>query len=562
MVEEFTRKVVTGWVSMPADAPPTRVSLYVSDFEVAATYATPHAAMSGIYVGPDGVVEQPQARTDVAVQHAWRSRMIKGPRGDRRNSRQQIRTFSFRVNGVWDYVSRWTRLTVRVDGRPLPIYRHGMFLHARREGEHDVAVLRERFAEGYVLTQMGRIQLSKRLDTEWQSSAMRLYSRVRQILLDEHGYDAFLMYGTLLGAIRDGGYISHDADFDAGYVSRCTTGPDAAAELVQIALTMVKHGLGVDLRARLLHVHDLEDDNFHIDLFHTYFENGVHRFPFGIAGESKLLEQDWTGTHEIDFPGGRALVPDNSEQLIEHLYGEDWRLPKPGFNWSLDRTDEASEAQLTPEQRTMIYWADFYARTEYTLGSTFFEMVNARPDMPDTVVDIGCGDGRDSCAFGAAGRTVLGLDLSRLGIQHAVGHAVGSGLADRVSYRVCDVSDVDDLGRTLHEVVDDTTGPVVFYLRFFLHAIREDVQERLMRAIQTHARPGDLFAAEFRTDKDEANAKVHGKHYRRFQSAEEFRDSLTEQHGFEVLYEHEGTGLSPYGEEDPVLCRVIARRLG
>jgi hypothetical protein len=157
---------------------------------------------------------------------------------------------------------------------------------------------------------------------------------------------------------------------------------------------------------------------------------------------------------------------------------------------------------------------------------------------------------------------VLGLDQSPVGIEHAVRHAEASGLGDRVRFRVCDVSDVDDLGKTVDEVVDDSTGPVVFYLRFFLHAIREDVQERLMRAIRTHARPGDLFAAEFRTDKDEATTKVHGKHYRRFQSAEVFRDSLVGEHGFEVLYEHEGTGLSPYGEEDPVLFRVIAKRLG
>ncbi|WP_343993143.1 hypothetical protein, partial [Nocardioides dubius] len=86
---------------------------------------------------------------------------------------------------------------------------------------------------------------------------------------------------------------------------------------------------------------------------------------------------------------------------------------------------------------------------------------------------------------------------------------------------------------------------------------------RLMAAIATHARAGDLFAAEFRTDKDESVQKVHGNHYRRFQNAVEFRDSLTAKFGFgEVLFEVEDTGLSPYGDEDPVLYRVIARNLG
>ena len=96
-------------------------------------------------------------------------------------------------------------------------------------------------------------------------------------------------------------------------------------------------------------------------------------------------------------------------------------------------------------------------------------------------------------------------------------------------------------------------------MRFFLHAIPEDVQRGLMRAIDTHARPGDFLVAEFRTDKDAENTKVHTKHYRRFQNAEDFRTSLGE-YGFEVLHFEENSGLSPYKGEDPVLCRAVARR--
>ncbi len=560
LVEEFTRRMVVGWVSVPSDAPPTLVRLCIDDFEVVRTYATPGAAMSGIYIGADGSVEPPKPRGRATGRPGARHVVIEGPPGDRRNSEDEIRTFSFRVVGIWPYVKRRHRISVRVGDVALPIHGHGMFLQPRQDGAAGLRELRRKFAEGYVLTQMGQVELSKKLDTEWQRRSMELYTRVRTILTEEHGYDAFLMYGTLLGAVRDGGYIGHDADFDAGYVSRHDNGPDAAAELVDIAMTMIRHGFGADLRARLLHIHDPDDDAFHIDLFHTYFEDGVHRFPFGIAGTSRLLEAHWTGTHEIDFPGGRAAVPDNAEQLVEHLYGADWRRPKPGFNWHLDRTDQAEEAQLTTEQRQKVYWASFYARKEFTGGSSFFELVNARPDMPDAVVDIGCGDGRDSCAFGGAGRTVLGIDQSPIGVRRAAEHAEQSGLSDRVRFAECDVADVDEVGRLVDELVAGCDGPVLFYLRFFLHAVPEDVQERLLDAIRSHSRAGDLFAAEFRTDKDATRAKAHGKHYRRFQNAAEFKSSLTAL-GFEVLYDVEDTGLSPYGDEDPVLYRIIARRL-
>ena len=124
----------------------------------------------------------------------------------------------------------------------------------------------------------------------------------------------------------------------------------------------------------------------------------------------------------------------------------------------------------------------------------------------------------------------------------------------------CDVSDREALTSVLKGHVESADGAVMFYLRFFLHAIDEAAQADLMEVLAAVARPGDMFAAEFRTNLDEAGSKVHGQHYRRYQDPDEFVASLEREHGFEVLYRHEGTGLSPYHEEDPHLCRVVARR--
>jgi SAM-dependent methyltransferase len=211
--------------------------------------------------------------------------------------------------------------------------------------------------------------------------------------------------------------------------------------------------------------------------------------------------------------------------------------------------------------REEIYWANFYAHTHYDQGSTFFDFVNGRPDTPRTVVDIGCGDGRDSFAFGAAGRSVLGVDRSHVAVVHATKQAADMGLADRVRFRSVDVSDRAALSATLQEVVGSSPeAPVLFYLRFFLHSIPEDVQAGLLEVISDCARPGDMFAAEFRTDRDRARSKVHQKHYRRYQNGSAFVESLRKRYRFEILHEQESAGLSPYGSEDPVLYRVVARR--
>ena len=568
MVEQFSKRLVVGWVSVPKDHPPVRVALNLGKLEVASTYATPESAMSGVNsaLRQEGVASNPGTPAPDTVggaplAHKWQVPNIPGPSDDRRNSPRSIRMFSFRVSGIWRFVKKKTRITVRVDSQPLPIYGHGMYLNPPERGKSSVQALREKLDQGYLFSQYGRLQLSKQLDTAWQEQVMGLYEQTRRILQETFGYDAFFVYGTLLGAVREQGYIGHDVDFDAAYVSRHTNGAAVARELQQIALTLIDRGLDVQCMVTALHIHDPKDPKAKIDLFHTYFdEAGELSFPFGIAGTSRIRREDWAGVREIDFPGGKGLVPSNAEQLVEHLYGADWRQPKPGFNWNLDRTRAAKAGGVPKELREEVYWANFYARTEYADGSTFFEFVSAWPGIPESVIDIGCGDGRDSRAFGAMGREVLGLDQSTVGVEHARSQAAAAGLEGKVSFEVCDVSDAERLVRLISDRQADVDGPVLFYLRFFLHSIPEDVQETLMGAIRDHARPGDFLCAEFRTERDADKTKVHGKHYRRFQNGDLFGKRLATDFGFTVLHEEEGTGLSPYKGEDPVLYRVVARR--
>ena len=494
---------------------------------------------------------------DLEVAAAWATT----PRPDRTAEAGEARRFDLRLRDVWKYARPRDRFRVLAEDRALAIVGHGTELAPDRRGKHAVPDLRAKMCTGHVFGQTGRLQLSKKHDRAWQESVMGLYQEVRDVVAQVLGYDLFLFYGSLLGAVREGTVIGHDVDFDAAYVTELTHPRAAALELQALGLLLVDRGYHVRCAHTSLHVYSRDGSGTRIDVFHTYFDaEGVLCLPFGMAGTIDVTAAQWNGTTEIDFCGRRALIPANPEQMAELLYGSGWRSPQPGFDWGRERTKRDWRGVLSVVDVQEVYWADFYAHHKFEGGSSFFEAVNDRPDLPATVIDLGCGDGRDSLAFGTTGRTVIGLDQSKVGVRHAVQRASELGLDHRVSFVPCDFSYGDRLAAELRSLVDGTESQVLFYLRFVLQAIPANVQEVLLTEIADVARPGDLLATEFRTDKDKNRPKTYGSHFRRFQNGPAFTRNLADRFCFSVLAEDEGTGLSSYRDENPELYRVIARK--
>ena len=124
MVEQFTKGIVVGWISVPEDEPPVRVDLMLGKLRAASTYATPAGDLEERNdKAPAAVTGQPLPAAAQA---------IPSPGNDDRNAWVQIRRFSFRIPGIWQFVKRSTRISIGIDGRPLPIYGHGMYLTPRR----------------------------------------------------------------------------------------------------------------------------------------------------------------------------------------------------------------------------------------------------------------------------------------------------------------------------------------------------------------------------------------------------------------------------------------------
>jgi SAM-dependent methyltransferase len=516
LVESIDDTAITGWVEVGPDAPALRVALYIEGF---------------------------QATTVLAV-----------PSGDRRGD-AEIRSFRLPVLDFWKYTRRDDQITVRVNGRPLPISGHGEYYRPREDGKLPIAGLRRRLSNGWVFASNGRLLLAKNHDLAWQAAVMSLYSGVYAAVREAKGYEPFFIYGSLLGAVRDNGFIGHDFDFDCAYVSEHRRGADVARELSEIARVLIAKGFSVESRTVTLHIYRPENSKIRIDLFHLFFdETDRLRFSWGVAGDPDFTRDMWQGVEEIPFAGSVGRIPRNAEAMIETIYGSSWRTPNAGFTWSGNRNKQARESRIPGKLGDATNWENYYAWAPPAEPSSFAQLLLADESLPGTVLDLGCGDGRDTLAFADAGRPVVGVDAAEHAIARAVEAAAGR---PNVRFERLDLDDATALSALVAELRNGDE-PLLFYGRFLLHALRPDTEKTVLAALAASARPGDVLALEFRTVEDRDRPKNRKLPFRRFIEPAVLQAAV-EARGFRVVSASSGLGWSPVGADNPHLGRLIAR---
>ncbi|EYR80491.1 class I SAM-dependent methyltransferase [Shinella sp. DD12] len=207
-------------------------------------------------------------------------------------------------------------------------------------------------------------------------------------------------------------------------------------------------------------------------------------------------------------------------------------------------------------ETTAEYWNRYYGtRTSPVpnIPSQFAAFVALEAAADSTIVDIGCGSGRDSLFFANAGFTVLGIDASSAAVSLCQRTAEERGI-NRASFLCCNVDDP-----TLSEKISSgTVGRIVIYARFFLHAIPEDAELAFLNTAAA-VKNVDLLAIEFRTDRDAQQTKVTDSHYRRFIPPLDFL-ARAAKHGFSPAYFTEGFGYAKYRNDDAHVARVLMRK--
>lgn len=197
------------------------------------------------------------------------------------------------------------------------------------------------------------------------------------------------------------------------------------------------------------------------------------------------------------------------------------------------------------------YWQGIYNSSEVpTFPSQFAVFVQSWLGSERcNILEVGCGNGRDSIFLSNAGHNVVVTD-----------QCIGSDLKS-ISEGKSNLSYIEDDVLTavveLKEHLDQSKKTVV-YSRFFQHAINETVEAEMLTALSENLNEDARLFFEFRLLEDKDQFKVFGTdHYRRFQSDEEFIQRLKKS-GFNCEYQCKGQGFARYGEEDPVVGRFVA----
>lgn len=164
--------------------------------------------------------------------------------------------------------------------------------------------------------------------------------------MEQYGFAWFVLSGTLLGIVRENGFLKHDYDIDVGVMGeqidlhvlertlkkdprfRC----DALDE--QVIFSRDKDGkLSVALRPVFMKVS--HQGGIHLDIFVHYTDENVcwHASPLFRWDNSVFDLVQYT------LADTKVLGPADADRYLTENYG-DWRVPKVDFNSALDTTNQ------------------------------------------------------------------------------------------------------------------------------------------------------------------------------------------------------------------------------
>lgn len=185
------------------------------------------------------------------------------------------------------------------------------------------------------------------------------------------------------------------------------------------------------------------------------------------------------------------------------------------------------------------YWNEFYKKTQLTDDASDFCNFTLKffknSDIINTVLDCGCGSGRDS---------------RKLDEKYIVTAIDNCGVLPKN-----DNTNIEYLCEDFVKFPKDAYD--LIYSRFTFHSISDKNQEEFIKSIK---KSGQYLAIETRSNKSKDIQEFHGKlHFRNYTDLY-YIQNLLQKNNFEILYLVESNNFAIYKDENPICIRVIAKK--
>ncbi len=199
------------------------------------------------------------------------------------------------------------------------------------------------------------------------------------------------------------------------------------------------------------------------------------------------------------------------------------------------------------------YWHKYYKKNYSPYKeSDFAKFVLQFLEKEKYLLELGCGNGRDSIFFSKNLINVLAVDQ----VSDEINFLNSNFSNERIKF-ICD--DFTNL-----EVLDNFD---YIYSRFTIHSITESEEDRVLKWVFKHLYKNGLFFIESRSINDimyNNGTKLSinenfTDHYRRYMNKDKFISKL-EYIGFKIRYSIEDKGLAVSEKEDPSIVRIIAEK--
>jgi phosphorylcholine metabolism protein LicD len=145
-------------------------------------------------------------------------------------------------------------------------------------------------------------------------------------IFEESNIPFMLIAGTLLGAIREHDFITHDEDIDLAFLI------EDKSKVIDVLPRIIEEGFSI-VRYDRRNLLSVMRNNEYIDFYFFKKEEIYLRRCNGWLIPAKFLEN----TTEFFFKGVPFSVPKDYVEYLKYEYGETWRTPIKWFDYGISK---------------------------------------------------------------------------------------------------------------------------------------------------------------------------------------------------------------------------------